>query len=351
LREIVFFKLKIVHCTTIFFTMITTLPFGTLQHNTIAQLTIQNELLQCSSINLGATITNITVTDKNGIPQNIVVNLPTLGDYVQYASFYLGAICGRYANRIQHGKFNIVNNEYTLATNLGKHHLHGGVQGFNLKFWQAATYEADNKITYSYTSPDGEEGYPGNLQMQITYSLQQNKLVIDYKVTTDKATPINLTNHSYFNLSGGTEATIHQHELQLFTNQILDVDADLIPSGKINNTDATIYDFTTPKLLDQQYKNIALYDNSWVLQGNGLQKAATVTHNHTGLQLNCYTTKPSIHFYDGHFLATPLQSKQGLCLEAQFLPNSPNQPNFPNTILQPNELWQHQTVYEIGVMD
>jgi aldose 1-epimerase len=321
--------------------------FGSINNVTINKYEIESESLKCASINYGATITNLIVNDKNGKPTNIVLNFETIEQYIQNQQFYLGCICGRYANRIANGAFSINGIDYHLATNLPPNHLHGGVEGFNCKVWDAKVLP--NAIEYTYHSKHMQEGYPGNLTVVITYSLINNKLIIDYKATTDLATPVNLTNHSYFNLSGNIDATISNHTMQIHANQLMEVNDTLIPTGKLVNVANTPYDFIQPKLLQQQYNNIDLYDNTWVLQGAKLQKAASVNYEPNGITLNCYTTKPSIHFYDGHFLSNPLQSKQGLCLEAQFLPDSPNQPNFPNTILQPNTIWQHQTIYEIVV--
>ncbi len=327
--------------------MITSQFFGKLNEILVNKYCLQNEWLQCSSINFGATITNLTVKDKNGNSNNIVLNFDTLEEFVKHKFFYLNCICGRYANRIAKGQFTLYNNNYHLATNLPPNHLHGGTAGFNEKIWTAT--ELPNAIKYSYTSVDMEEGYPGNLIIEVTYILEQNKLIIDYKATTDKATPINLTNHAYFNLNTDKTISIKNHEMQIFSSQFMKVDEDSIPTGEIINKQNTAYDFTQPQLLQEQYKNVDFYDNTWVLQENVLKKAATVYNKETGIEVTCYTTMPSIHFYDGHFLNSPFISKNGLCLEAQFLPDSPNNPNFPNTILKPGQIWEHQTVYEVNV--
>jgi aldose 1-epimerase len=319
--------------------------FGVFEKNPVELYTISNDYISASFMNVGATITNISVLDCNKNHKNICLGFDSLQEYITYAQYYIGVTCGRYANRIGDAKFTIHNATYKVSNNLGNHHLHGGAEGFNLKYWEAAIID-DNKIAFTYISKDGEEGYPGNVSITVTYTLLAQALHITFEATTDKATPINLTNHAYFNLSG--ERNIKNHELQIMSTQLMQVNNDAIPNGSFMNVANTLYDFTKQTLLAKYYEHNDVYDNTWLLSipFGILQKAAIVYSDLSKISLHCSTSFPSIHFYDGTFLDHPFHKNQGLCLEAQFLPDSPNQPHFPKTIIYPNQNWKYETVYE-----
>ncbi len=313
--------------------------------------TLQSETAVASFMNIGATLVEFLVPNKNKSKTNVCLGLTDAETYIKHRQYYLGCVCGRCANRIARGKFEIDGKAYQLATNLGAHHLHGGIDGFNIKYWEAEYEASKNEISFKYKSIDGEEGYPGTVELKVTYTLSKSDLKMSFEATTDKATPLTLTNHSYFNLSG--EPTIKNHSLQISSTQLMVVDNDLIPSGEFKNVANTLYDFTKPVLLSKYYEHIDLFDNSWLLSKphDQLQKAGTVFSEVTGISLTCFTSFPSIHFYDGHFLDHPFSSKQGLCLEAQFLPDSVNQKNFPDALLKPGETYKHAIVYQFDVIE
>ena len=259
--------------------------------------------------------------------------------------------------------------EYSLATNNGENHLHGGIVGFDRVIWAAKPIESadGNALELTYASRDMEEGYPGNLQITVTYTLTNaNELKIDYRATTDKATPCNLTNHSYFNLSAGKHPTIAHHELVIFADRYTEVDGNLIPTGNLPNVAGTPMDFTTPHTIGERinsdFEQLNLgggYDHNWVLRNsNGtLALAATVYEPESGRFMEVLTTEPGIQFYAGNFLDGTLTGKNGtryarrggLCLETQHFPDSPNQPTFPSTILRPGQNYQTQTIYKFSV--
>jgi aldose 1-epimerase len=275
-----------------------------------------------------------------------------------------GAIIGRYGNRIAKGKFTLDGVEYTLATNNGENHLHGGNIGFNRVMWAAKPLE--NALELTYTAKDMEEGYPGNMQVTVIYTLtDDNELKIDYRAVTDKATPCNLTNHSYFNLSAGKQPTIANHELVILADRYTEVDGGLIPTGNLPDVAGTPMDFTTPhpigERIDADFEQLAIgggYDHNWVLRNsNGsLALAATVYEPESGRYMEVFTTEPGVQFYAGNFLDATLTGKNnikyvrraGLCLETQHFPDSPNQPAFPSTILQPGQTYQTQTIYKFS---
>ena len=280
---------------------------------------------------------------------------------------YFGSIVGRYGNRIAKGKFSIDGKEYKLAVNNGENHLHGGVIGFDKVVWDAKVV-GPNSIALHYLAKDGEEGYPGNLDINVTYTLTDaNELKIDYLATTDKKTPVNLTNHTYFNLKGEGEGNILGHELMINAKGFTPVDSGLIPTGKITPVAGTPFDFTTAKAIgrdvgkkDQQLEYGLGYDHNWVLDKGGkdgqLTLAATLYESTTGRFMEVFTQEPGVQFYCGNFLAGNLKGKSGktyvhrggLCLETQHYPNSPNQAAFPNTILNPGKKYKTTTVYKFS---
>jgi aldose 1-epimerase len=323
--------------------------------------------------NYGGIITEIHVPDKNRQMGDVALGFDKLDGYLSPAyknsNPNFGAIIGRYGNRIAKGKFTLDGVEYTLATNNGENHLHGGTVGFGSVVWDAKPVEGaeGNAIELTYFSKDGEEGYPGNLQVTVTYTLtDDNELKIDYSAVTDKATPCNLTNHSYFNLSAGMQTTIANHELVIFADKYTEVDGGLIPTGNLPDVADTPMDFTSPyqigERIDADFEQLKLgggYDHNWVLRSNdgSLALAATVYEPESGRFMEVFTTEPGVQFYAGNFLDGTLigknsvryQRRSGLCLETQHFPDSPNQPDFPSTILQPGQTYKTQTVYRFSV--
>ena len=316
----------------------------------------------------GGTITELQAPDRNGQMGDVVLGFDKHDGYIspeyEKSNPNFGAIIGRYGNRIAKGKFTLDGVEYTLATNNGENHLHGGNIGFNRVMWAAKPLE--NALELTYTVKDMEEGYPGNMQVTVIYTLtDDNELKIDYRAVTDKATPCNLTNHSYFNLSAGKQPTIANHELVILADRYTEVDGGLIPTGNLPDVAGTPMDFTTPhpigERIDVDFEQLAIgggYDHNWVLRNsNGsLALAATVYEPESGRYMEVFTTEPGVQFYAGNFLDATLTGKNnikyvrraGLCLETQHFPDSPNQPAFPSTILQPGQTYQTQTIYKFS---
>jgi aldose 1-epimerase len=320
----------------------------------------------------GGTVTELQIPDKNGNLGDVVLGFDRLDGYLspEYESNNpnFGAIIGRYGNRIAKGKFTLDGVEYTLATNNGENHLHGGNIGFNRVVWAAKALpgKEENSLELTYTAKDMEEGYPGNLKATVIYTLtDNNELKIDYSATTDKATPCNLTNHSYFNLSAGAQPTIADHLVTILADRYTEVDGGLIPTGNLPEVAGTPMDFTAPhkigERIDADFEQLKLgggYDHNWVLRNEkgDLALAATVYDQQSGRCMEVFTTEPGIQFYTGNFLDGTLTGKgvtygkrAGLCLETQHFPDSPNQPSFPTTILKPGETYHTQTVYQFSV--
>ncbi len=315
--------------------------------------------VEVSITNFGGAITSIMAPDRNGDFADVVLGYDTLDEYVKNPR-YLGALIGRYANRIAGGKFSLNGVEYQLAQNNGVNHLHGGTKGFDKRVW-TATETADG-VHLEYFSKDGEENYPGNLSVAVDYSLNdENELGIDYRATTDKDTIVNLTNHSYFNLAG--HGTILDHELELFTDSFIPVREDLIPTGEIWAVENTPMDFRTSHpigaRLDELIPDISYsqgYDHTFTLRetyGSG-RWSARLREPVSGRVMEVYTTQPGIQFYSGNFLdgslvgkgGVPYQKYEGLCLETQHYPDAPNQPDFPSTVLRVGETYHQTTSYK-----
>jgi len=339
----------------------TSRTFGTYDNRPVTQYTLTNtRRMQVSIIDYGGTVTNIMVPDKNGNTGDVVFGFDSFDGYVQKNEPYFGALVGRYANRISNAKFTLNGKAYSLAANNNGNSLHGGNKGFDKAIWTAQKL-SDSSLKLTYQSRDGEEGYPGNLNVDVTYTLgADNSLTIDYSATTDKPTPVNLTNHSYFNLSAGQDSTILDHQLQLNADKYTPVDDKLIPTGEIGNVKNTPMDFTHPKAIRTDIDKVkGGYDHNWILNrsGNGLQTAGTVYEPTSGRFMEVLTTEPGIQFYSGNFLDGTLRfTKKGqryvqhgaLCLETQHYPDSPNRPTFPSTILKPGEPYRQTTVYRFS---
>ena len=323
--------------------------------------------IRVRAISYGGIITSLDTPDRNGQPGDIVLGFDTMDGY-QKDPPYFGAIIGRYGNRIAKGRFTLDGQTYTLATNNGENHLHGGLKGFDKVVWDAAPFENERGVgvIFRHTSPDGDEGYPGTLTVEVTYTLTtDNELVVDYRATTDKATPVNLTQHSYFNLAGDGAGDILGHVLQLDASHFTPVDAELIPTGEIAPVEGTPFDFRAPTAIgariDADHEQVKLgggYDHNFVLDraSDGLVHAARVVEPTSGRTLDVSTTEPGIQFYSGNFLDGTITGKgghvyrhrNGFCLETQHYPDSPNQPGFPSTILRPGEEYRSQTVFRFG---
>lgn len=350
-------------------TAITTSPFGQLpggEKVTLYTLTNKNGV-EMKVINYGAIITSLKTPDKQGVLEDIVLGFDSLSSYVA-GTPYFGAIVGRYGNRIANGKFTIDGTTYPIAQNNNGQHLHGGLVGYDKVFWnieeQASTEGQALKLTY--TSKDGEEGYPGNLKITVVYTLtDSNELKIDYHAVTDKKTIVNLTQHSYFNLTGNTKRDILDHELVIQSDKLVPVNKVLIPTGKLQDVAGTPFDFRTAQKVgarigekDEQLAVGLGYDHCWVLSSaDSLKFAASVYEPVSGRTLEVYTTEPGIQFYCGNFLDGTLVGKYGvtykhrfgLCLETEHFPDSPNQPSFPTTLLNPGEEYVTHTTYKFGV--
>jgi len=323
--------------------------------------------------NYGAIITAIKVPDRDGKLADVTLGYNDVADYINAVDKpYFGAIVGRYGNRIAKGKFTIDGTEYSLPINNDPNSLHGGFYGFDKVVWDAETV-GDNAVKLTYLAKDMEQGYPGNLTVTVTYTLtDDNEIVVDYHATTDKATPVNVTQHAYFNLKGEGEGTILDHELTINADKYTPVDATLIPTGELAPVAGTPFDFRAAKPIgrdiaqaDEQLKFGGGYDHNWVLSRksgsyNGdedLELAATLYEPSSGRLLEILTTEPGIQFYCGNFLTGVLKGKSGqpyeyrggLCLETQHYPDSPNQPEFPNTILKPGETFESKTVFKFSV--
>jgi aldose 1-epimerase len=343
-------------------------PFGTLPGGEPVEVfTLTNANgIELKAIGYGGIITSLKVPDRAGKLDDIVLGFDRLEDYLKDHPFF-GAIIGRYGNRIAKGQFTLDGRPYKLATNNGPNHLHGGNKGFDKVLWNAAAVPGKNAVTFTRTSPDGEEGYPGNLRVQVTYTLtDKNELIVDYRATTDQPTVVNLTQHSYFNLAGQGSGDILGHTLMLNADRYTPVDTTLIPTGERALVAGTPFDFRRPTAIgvridqpDPQLKNGLGYDHNWVLNrsGGGLQLAARVIEPKSGRMMEIRTTEPGIQFYSGNFLDGKLTGKNkaqykhrtGFCLETQHFPDSPNHPSFPSTTLRPGSEYRTTTVFTFGV--
>jgi aldose 1-epimerase len=323
--------------------------------------------MEVRAMTYGGIIVSLRVPDKTGKFDDVVLGHDTLDGYLVNPP-YFGVIVGRYANRIGNATFTLDGVKYTLAKNDGPNSLHGGVNGFNKQVWEAKPFKDATGVgvAFSYLSKDGEEGYPGNLKVKVSYVLtDENQLVIDYEATTDKATPLNLSQHSYFNLAGEGSGDILGHHLMLNADRFTPVDKTLIPTGEIRPVQGTPLDFTKPTAIgariNDNYEQLVVgrgYDHNFVInrKEDGLILAARVHEPTSGRVLEVFTTEPAVQFYSGNFLDGTITGKHGhvykqrngFCLETQHYPDSPNHPDFPSTILRPGATFHSQTVFKFS---
>ena len=334
----------------------------------ISRYTLKNSSgMEVSIINYGGIITSWKVKDRDGNYKDIVLGFNDLLDY-ESSSPYFGALIGRYGNRIKEGKFNLDGVEYTLAVNNGENHLHGGLKGFDKVIWDIKEEENESSasLVLSYISKDMEEGYPGNLDVKVTYTLtNEDELKVRYEADTDKKTVVNLTQHSYFNLSANLGRDILGHQITIDADSFLPVDTTLIPTGELRDVERTPFDFRESKRvgddineLDRQLTFGNGYDHCWVLnnQDEGIRFVASAYDPLSGRLLEVFSDQPGIQFYSGNFLDGTLKSKDGgsyvfrsgFCLETQHYPNSPNQKSFPTVILNPGEKYDTETIFRFS---
>jgi aldose 1-epimerase len=354
---------------------VTQTPFGVTPDGEPVQLfTLTNARgIEVRAISYGGIIVSLKVPDRGGVPGDVVLGFDDLDGYLDETP-YFGALIGRYGNRIGGARFTLDGSDFELEANDGPNSLHGGFRGFDKHVWGGAPVETSDGVGVVFTrvSPDGEGGYPGNLSVQVTYTLTDaDELVVDYLATTDRATPVNLTQHSYFNLAGDGSGDILGHRLMLNASRYTPVGETLIPTGEIAPVEATPFDFRTPHTIGEniaaEYPQISFgggYDHNFVLDRDGagagdLVLAARVEEPVSGRVMQIRTTEPGIQFYSGNFLDGTLTGKaghlyehrNGFCLETQHFPDSPNQPAFPSAILRPGEEYRSRTVFSFGVMD
>jgi aldose 1-epimerase len=344
-------------------------PFGTLPGGqAVEAFTLTNANgIRVTAITYGGIITSLEVPDRVGKAGDVVLGYDSLQGYLDKSPFF-GTIVGRYGNRIGKGTFTIDGTTYALPINNGENHLHGGPQGFDKAVWKAEPFERADAVgvVFSHTSPDGDMGYPGTLQARVTYTLtNDNTLRFDYQATTDKATPVNLTQHTYFNLAGAGNGDILGHEIEILADRYTPVDKGLIPTGELASVEGTPFDFRTATTIgariDADHPQIALgggYDHNMVFArtGTGLERVVRVYEPTTGRTLEVATTQPATQFYTGNFLDGTITGKggkvypkrSGFCLETQHYPDSPNKPQFPSTILKPGETYAQSTTFTFG---
>jgi aldose 1-epimerase len=340
-------------------------PFGKTADGTPVDLyTLRNgNGMQVQISNYGGTVVSLVVPDRDGTPADVVLGFDTLKEYVDHSP-YFGCIVGRYANRVAGGRFTLDGIEYELAQNDGSNHLHGGAVGFDKRVWHAEPVETEAAgLRLTYVSPDGEEGYPGTLTTTVLYTVaESNTLAIEYTATTDQATVVNLTNHSYFHLTGAGSGDILNHELLINARYYTPVNESLIPTGELRDVSGTPFDFRqlTPigARIDDQNEQLQRgggYDHNWVVNGEPgtVRLAARAYEPLTGRMLEVRTTEPGIQFYAGNMMPSQIEGKGGqvyvwrggFCLETQHYPDSPNQPEFPSTVLRPDEIYQTVTTF------
>ena len=332
---------------------------------------LKNDKIKVYITNYGGRIVSLLTPDRYGQMGDVVLGFKSIDDYLSANGPYHGALIGRVGNRVAKGKFTLDSKTYSLPINNNENHLHGGPEGFNNQVWEVKAVD-QSSISMNYFSKDGEMGYPGNLDVQVKYSLNnENELLISYKATTDKSTPVNLTNHAFFNLAGEASGTINDHLLRLNADHFTPVDETLIPLGENRSVEGTPFDFRIPKTigrdLNQQNTNTQMnygggYDHNFVLNKENereMSLAGYVIDPKTGRRMDIFTEEPGIQFYGGNFMDGSDIGKYGkkflyresFALETQHFPDSPNQPSFPNIILLPGEIYQTKSIYKFSIAD
>ncbi|WP_423819719.1 aldose epimerase family protein [Salinimicrobium sp. TIG7-5_MAKvit] len=334
------------------------------QGEQVDQFTLRNEQgMEVKITTYGGRITSLKIPDKNDNFEDVVLGFDSLEQYLEENPFF-GALIGRYGNRIAQGKFSLDGQEYTLAQNNGENHLHGGDKGFDKVVWKINESSEPNSLVLSYISEHMEEGCPGRLETEVTYTLtEDNSLDVEYKATTDRKTIVNLTQHAYFNLSGDFANSILDHQVQINADDFVPIDENLIPTGEISTVTGNPFDFKEPKAIGkeinaahEQLRRGNGYDHTWVINNpeSGLRFAASALHPESGRKLEVYTTEPGMQLYTGNFLdgTLPLQNgkgfyekRSGLCFETQHYPDTPNQENFPSVVLEPGKTYSSKTSY------
>ena len=320
--------------------------------------------MQVAFTDYGARIVSILVPDKNGDLRDVVLGFNSIQDYIQADEQYHGATIGRYANRIAGGRFSLDGNSYNLAQNNGDNNLHGGPTGFHTRIWDRRT-SFKKRIDFYYISPDGEEGFPGNLKVTVSYELtEDNEIIIQYKAETDKKTVVNLTNHAYFNLNGEGEGDVLRHIIQIPTEHFLSLNDKQIPLGEETSVAGTAFDFRNPKEIGQdiekdeeQLQRGNGYDHSFVNRQPLSAVAASAYSPESGIRLEVYTSEPGIQLYTANFLSgkdigksgRPYTSRSAFCFETQHHPDSPNQPQFSSTVLEPGTIFESETRYKFSL--
>jgi aldose 1-epimerase len=347
--------------------------FGTLPDGTaIKVFTLKNTHgVELRAMTYGGIILSLRVPDRRGRLDDVVLGHETAAPYAINNDPHFGAIVGRYANRIATGRFELDGKPYRLSINNGPNHLHGGVKGFDNVVWRGERISGGDGagVVFTYTSPDGEEGYPGTLTARVTYTLtDRNEVAVDFVATTDRATIVNLSQHSYFNLAGQGSRDVLDHELQIDADRYTPVDETMIPTGELAPVKGTPFDFSAPRRIGAHINDDHLqirrgrgYDHNFVLtrSGTGLRRAARVVERSTGRTMEVATTEPGLQFYTGNFLDGTIVGKQqrvyrqryGFCLETQHFPDSPNKPDFPSTVLRPGDTYRSRTVFTFGTED
>ncbi len=334
--------------------------FGNIGSDTVYRYTLQNgNGIKAIVTNYGGTLLELWTPDRSGKSGDVILGFDSLAGYLQKANPFFGALVGRYANRIANAKFSIDGKQFVLAANDHGNTLHGGIKGFDKVIWTVDAVN-DSSLALSYTSPDAEEGFPGALTAKIVYTVTgDNGLKIDYTAVSDKKTPVNLTNHAYFNLSAGKDSTILLEVLTLHASNYTPVNASLIPTGQIAPVKNTAMDFLAGKKIGKDIGQVrGGYDHNFVIdkKDDGIGLAASVYDESSGRFMEVWTTQPGVQFYTGNFLDGSLTGRDGkkivqhgaLCLETQHFPDSPNQPGFPTSILQPGQTYHQTTIYKFS---
>ncbi|KRD05381.1 aldose epimerase [Flavobacterium sp. Root901] len=328
---------------------------------------IENKGIKAAFTNYGGRLIGLWVKDKNGKPTDVVVGMNSAKGFKNATEPYFGATIGRVGNRIAKGKFTLEGKQYQIPLNNGKNALHGGVKGFQDVVWNAEK-TSENTLVFTYVSPDGEQGFPGKLNVKVIYTItDDNAVKMEYEATTDKTTIVNLTNHAFFNLNGEGSGTILNHELQIYANEFTPVDEGLIPSGELKSVKNTVFDFTSKHTIgerietkEEQLKFGKGYDHNYVLNGkkkNGLNHAATISGDKSGITLDIFTEEPGLQFYSGNFMQSKNTFKSGakddfrtaFALETQHFPDAPNQPKFAPIVLKPGEKYHTVSYYQFSV--